>query len=291
MEEKLNKLRTSLDKTIYNNISFEEQMQDATIEKLKNTNSKNRRSYKPMFATLVAIAVAILLVYSFDFTTAHRNSANLGNEVESSDVIENQSINYLVVVTREDEPSILLININNETKEVKYVSVPHNLYVDDILFKNPTTAEVIEKALSIDITNVFIIDDNELGNFIELNKEIKVNNEFDFKHGDNMFKEGVITFNEGQKLIDFISMRKSDPRNYFGRNVRVVSILEELFKQETFYSDILKKEINKFDKILLSNRNIKLEDSVVFEEQYVEGVYSEKISRESLEVLKQSFGL
>lgn len=290
MEEKLIRLKTSLDKGIYKDISFNDEMQDVTIEKIRNIESENRRSYKPIFASIVAIAVAILLFYSFDFSTVHRNSANIGNEVESNNVLEDQSVNYLIVVSREDKPSILLVNIDNKTKEVKYISVPNKLYINNVFFDNPITEDAIEEAFSIEVTNTFVLDDNNLGDFIEKNKEIQVNNEFEFKYGESVFKEGIITLQKGQELVDFTSMRVLDPRGSRGRDARVISVLEELFKQKEFYSDILKKEITEFDKVLLSNRNIELEDNIVFEEQYVDGVYSEKINDENLEVLKQSFG-
>lgn len=290
MEEKLNKLKTSLDKGIYKNICFNDEMQDVTIAKLRNIKSKNKRRYKPIFASIVAIAVAILLFYSFDFSSLHRNSANIGNEVESKDTLEDQSVNYLIVFSREDKPSILLININNKIKEAKYISVPNKLYINNVLFDNPITEEAIEKAFSVKITNTFVLDDNSLGDFIEKNRGIQVNNDFDFEYGQSVFKEGIITFQKGQELVDFTSMRVLDPRGSRGRDARVVSVLEELFKQKEFYSDILKKEITEFDKVLLSNNNIKLEDNIVFEEQYIDGVYSEKINDENLEELKNSFG-
>ncbi|MFD2216606.1 LCP family protein [Metabacillus endolithicus] len=289
MEEKLNKLKTSLDKDRYKNISFNDEMQDVTIEKLRSIKSENKRSYKPMLASLVAITVALLLFFSFDFSSVHRNSANIGNEAEPKDY-EDQSVNYLVVLSREDKPSILLININKEEKEAKYISVPNKLYINNVLFDNPITEDAIEKAFSVKITNTFLLDDNILGDFIEKNKGIQVNNDFDFEYGQSVFKEGIITFQKGQELVDFTSMRVLDPRGDHGRDARVISVLEELFKQEEFYTDILKKKMTEFDKVLLSIKNIKFEDNVVFEEQNIDGVYSEKIDDKNLEKLKKSFG-
>lgn len=288
MEEKLNKLKTSLDKTLYKDINFEEQLQNNTITKLRNRKSEKRR-YKPLFALITVVAVAFILFFSFDISTLHRNSANLGDEVKSNEMIGNESINYLIVMTREAEPSTLLININYKTNGVKYIPIYHKLYVENTFFENLMTAQDIEKALSIEVEKEFVLHDHEIGNYIENQQDIQVENEFDFTHGDSQFNEGVVTLNTAEKFVDFTSMRVQDPRGHNGRNMRVATVLEELFKQEDFYSIILKKEIDKFDEVLLSGSNLKLDEQITIEDQYINGNYSEKINKENLVMLQKSF--
>lgn len=289
MEEKLKNLKTSLDKTVYKNISFGQSMQDKTIEKLNSRIQK--RNYTPIFASLVAITVAFMLFFSFDLSSINRNSASIGNEVETKDSIENQSENYLLVTKVEEEtPSILLLNINKNTKDLKYTTIPNNVFVENKNYKNLVSAKEFEAAFGIEITRVFELEPDIIGNFVENNNGIEVINPFEFKQGENLFNEGVIRINQEKELVDFISMRKNDPRGDYGRNDRIISVYEELFKNEKFLSNILDiKKITDFDKVLQSNSDFEMENKILMEPQLIDGVYSEKISEKNLEVFRQTF--
>lgn len=289
MEEKLKKLKTSLDKTVYKNISFEKCMQDRTIEKLNSRIKK--KNYTPIFASLITITIALILFFSFDFSSVVRNSASIGSETKTEGLVEKQSVNYLLVTNMEEEtPSIILINVNKNTNKVRYTSIPNNVYVENKRYKNPITTEEFEAAFGIKITRVFELEPDIIGEFVENNHAIEVINEFDFKQGENVFNEGEVRLDQGKELVDFISMRKSDPRGNDGRDDRIIAVYEKLFTNENFLSDILNIEkITAFDKVLQSSSDFEMENKTLMEPLYIDGIYSEKISEKNVEVFRQAF--
>lgn len=286
MEEKLKKLKTSLDKTVYKNIDFEQSMQDKTIEKLNSRIKK--KNYTPIFASLMMITVACILFLSFDLPFVDRNSASIGNE--TTDLVKKQSVNYLLVTKVDEGPSVMLFNINKNTNNVKYTAISNNIYIENKIYKNLITAEEFEAAYGIEITRIFELEPDAIGKFVENNNGIEVLNPFEFKHGESLFHEGVIRINQEKELVDFISMRKGDPRSDHGRNDRIISVYEELFKNEEFLFNILSiKKITAFDKVLQSASDFELENKIFMEPQYIDGVFISEISRENLELFRQTF--
>ncbi len=269
MEEKLTKLKDSLDKTIYKDIKFEQRMKERTIDKVYN--KMKRKNYTPLFASLLAVAVALILFFNVSESFDKRNLASVGIGEGTEEASEKQSVNYLFVTHIEESgPSVILMNLNKETGSAKYITIPKNLYANDKDYK-PVTKEAVEEAFRIKVSKVVNVDPNMLGSYIEKNNGVEVINEFDFKQGESEFKEGKMRLTEAEQLVDYMNMRKYDPMGGIGRNNRIASVMEELFRHDELLLDVLdQSKLSDYDKVLQSNQGFINVDEIEFEYQFIE---------------------
>lgn len=293
MEEKLTKLKDSLDKTIYKDIKFEQRMQERTIDKVYNKTK--RKNYTPLVASLLAVAVALILFINVSESFDKRNLASVGIGEGTEEASEKQSVNYLFVTHIEESgPSVILMNLNKETGSTKYITIPKNLYANDKDYK-PVTKEEVEEAFRIKILKVVNVDPNMLGSYIEKNNGIEIINEFDFKQGESEFKEGKIRLTEAEQLVDYMNMRKSDPLGGIGRNNRIASVMEELFRHDELLLDVLNQsKLSDFDKVLQSAQGFINVDEIEFEYQFIEQENDNFVrgilTDESQSVFRETFG-
>lgn len=269
MEEKLTKLKDSLDKTIYKDIKFEQRMKERTIDKVYN--KMKRKNYTPLFASLLAVAVALILFFNVSESFDKRNLASVGIGEGTEEASEKQSVNYLFVTHIEESgPSVILMNLNKETGSAKYITIPKNLYANDKDYK-PVTKEAVEEAFRIKVSKVVNVDPNMLGSYIEKNNGVEVINEFDFKQGESEYKEGKMRLTEAEQLVDYMNMRKYDPMGGIGRNNRIASVMEELFRHDELLLDVLdQSKLSDYDKVLQSNQGFINVDEIEFEYQFIE---------------------
>ncbi|PAD69764.1 hypothetical protein CHH83_06990 [Bacillus sp. 7586-K] len=294
MEEKLTKLKDSLDKTIYKDIKFEQRMQERTIDKVYN--KRKRKNYTPLVASLLAVAVALILFFNVSESFDKRNLASVGIGEETEEASEKQSVNYLFVTHIEESgPSIILMNLNKETGSAKYITIPKNLYINDKYYEQPMTKEAVEEAFAIKVSKVVDVDPNMLGSYIEKNNGIEIINEFDFKQSGSEFKEGKMRLTEAEQLVDYMNMRKSDPMGGIGRNNRIASVMEELFRHDELLLDVLNQsKLSDFDKVLQSAQGFINVDEIQFEYQFLEQENDNFVrgilTDESQSVFRETFG-
>ncbi|AST90935.1 MULTISPECIES: hypothetical protein [Sutcliffiella] len=289
MKEKLDKLKTALDETVYKDIQFNKIMQEKTIKKINN--KQHKKTILPYFALSVALAILFILSLGSNLLPNNKELLVLGDKSEKEVINASESLNYLFITEfEESDINLLLVNINKITNSVKYIFLPDSIYegskINDI-----TSEEVFEEVFGITIYKSFKLDPRTIGEFVENNNELEIINESDFIHSSDQFNKGVIKISSENELFDFISMIKKDPEGTEGRNKRIISVYKELFNNENFLLEVLQlKTLSEFDKVFLLGENFMPQNDIVFEPYYIEGMYTSKIGDYDLKIMRKVFG-
>ena len=147
--------------------------------------------------------------------------------------------------------TIIVLTVNPETNSTKMVSIPRDTYTEivgkDINDKiNHAFAfggiemalATVENFLDIPIDYVMQVNMESFKEIVDAVGGITVNNALDFKVGDYTFPKGTISMN-GDKALDFVRMRKEDPRGDFGRQDRQKQVLQGVLREGASVSSLL----------------------------------------------------
>ncbi|UOQ84927.1 LCP family glycopolymer transferase [Gracilibacillus salinarum] len=284
MEEKLKKLKTSLNNSIYKDKEFDQTMQDKTIHKMQSENNKSRKLI-PIFASTAAVILVFILFISLN---PFPLNDNMNNATDKTDISEIINANYLLVTNMEDMPSLLLLNVNNNEKQITYSFIPYSVNNKDQIY-HPVTSKKFSALFGIEITQTFELNMKSIGAFVENNNPLAIHNPFQFEYNGQMYNEGEIKLDNSEEVIDYMTMRYQDPEGDYGRDKRILSVYLALFQQEAFLKNVLKIN-NRTDvvKALVTGMNIK-EVNISFDPQPVDDVYGEKLSENGYEMLRENF--
>jgi len=147
--------------------------------------------------------------------------------------------------------TIIVLTVNPETNSTKMVSIPRDTYTKivgkDINDKiNHAFAfggiemslATVENFLDIPIDYVMQVNMDSFKDIVDAVGGITVNNALDFSAGGNSFPQGNISLN-GDKALDFVRMRKQDPRGDFGRQDRQKQVLQGVLREGASVSSLL----------------------------------------------------
>jgi len=159
---------------------------------------------------------------------ANLNILLLGIDSESS--VSGRSDAIIVMTLKPNEDKIQLVSIPRDTR----VSIAGREAEDKInhahAFGGPDMAiETVENFLDIEIDYFARVNMNGMAKLVDLVGPITVNNELNFSQGGDTFPVGDITLT-GDETMNFVRMRKEDPRGDFGRTERQRKVIEGIVK-------------------------------------------------------------
>ncbi|MBS4197514.1 LCP family glycopolymer transferase [Lederbergia citri] len=209
-----------------------------------------RKSKKTIKIILVTIFLLIAGVVTYGFSV-YKNLNNAANKVHSpidrSPEVERTSelslkkkdpFSVLILGIDADEgekgrsDSMILITVNPEKMSMDMLSIPRDTRVeivgkgiDDKINHAYAFGDVemsmntVEKFLDIPVDYYMKMDMTGFKDIVDAIGGVDVNNDYEFSVGKNHFPVGQISMN-GEEALDFVRMRKQDPRGDFGRQMR-----------------------------------------------------------------------
>lgn len=200
---------------------------------------------------LLAGGIYAYSVYS-NFTTTldtmHEPVEREQPSVERTEIVEFDqqdpfSVLLLGVDEREDDrgrsDTMVVMTVNPETQSTKMVSIPRDTYTE-IIGRGTTdkinhayafggiemSMNTTENLLDIPIDYVVQVNMEGFEDIVDAVDGVTVNNSLAF---DN-FPEGEIELN-GEQALNFVQMRKQDPRGDFGRQDRQKQVIQGIMKK------------------------------------------------------------
>ncbi|WP_208599431.1 LytR family transcriptional regulator [Planococcus plakortidis] len=207
-----------------------------------------------LIALLVALIAGGIYVYSVysNFTTTldtmHEPVEREQPSVERTEIVEFDqqdpfSVLLLGVDEREDDrgrsDTMVVMTVNPETQSTKMVSIPRDTYTE-IVGRGTTdkinhayafggiemSMNTTENLLDIPIDYVVQVNMEGFEDIVDAVDGVTVNNALAF---DN-FPEGEIELN-GEQALDYVQMRKQDPRGDFGRQDRQKQVIQGIMRK------------------------------------------------------------
>lgn len=207
-----------------------------------------------LIALLLALIAGGIYAYSVysNFTTTldtmHEPVEREQPSVERTEIVEFDqqdpfSVLLLGVDEREDDrgrsDTMVVMTVNPETQSTKMVSIPRDTYTE-IVGRGTTdkinhayafggiemSMNTTENLLDIPIDYVVQVNMEGFEDIVDAVDGVTVNNSLAF---DN-FPEGEIELN-GEQALDYVQMRKQDPRGDFGRQDRQKQVIQGIMKK------------------------------------------------------------
>lgn len=207
-----------------------------------------------LIALLLALIAGGIYAYSVysNFTTTldtmHEPVEREQPSVERTEIIEFDqqdpfSVLLLGVDEREDDrgrsDTMVVMTVNPETQSTKMVSIPRDTYTE-IVGRGTTdkinhayafggiemSMNTTENLLDIPIDYVVQVNMEGFEDIVDAVDGVTVNNSLAF---DN-FPEGEIQLN-GEQALDYVQMRKQDPRGDFGRQDRQKQVIQGIMRK------------------------------------------------------------
>lgn len=180
----------------------------------------------------------------------------------------NRSINALLLgIDQEDSDrgrsdTIILLSINPKTESMIMFSIPRDTYVEmpgrgmdkinhAYAFGGVDLAiETVENTFDIPIHTYGRVNMEGFKQGIDAIDGVTINNTMEFSQGGSDFPAGEIDLN-GEEALDFIRMRKEDPKGDLGRNERQREVITAAMDKAASFSNITK--VNEILNILDTN--------------------------------------
>ncbi|WP_404466683.1 LytR family transcriptional regulator [Planococcus rifietoensis] len=207
-----------------------------------------------LIALLLAVIAGGIYAYSVysNFTTTldtmHEPVEREQPSVERTEIVEFDqqdpfSVLLLGVDEREDDrgrsDTMVVMTVNPETQSTKMVSIPRDTYTE-IIGRGTTdkinhayafggiemSMNTTENLLDIPIDYVVQVNMEGFEDIVDAVDGVTVNNSLAF---DN-FPEGEIELN-GDQALDYVQMRKQDPRGDFGRQDRQKQVIQGIMRK------------------------------------------------------------
>ncbi|MFK8793977.1 LCP family glycopolymer transferase [Planococcus plakortidis] len=207
-----------------------------------------------LIALLVALIAGGIYAYSVysNFTTTldtmHEPVEREQPSVERTEIVEFDqqdpfSVLLLGVDEREDDrgrsDTMVVMTVNPEMQSTKMVSIPRDTYTE-IVGRGTTdkinhayafggiemSMNTTENLLDIPIDYVVQVNMEGFEDIVDAVDGVTVNNSLAF---DN-FPEGEIELN-GEQALDYVQMRKQDPRGDFGRQDRQKQVIQGIMRK------------------------------------------------------------
>jgi len=147
--------------------------------------------------------------------------------------------------------TIIVLTVNPDTNSTKMVSIPRDTYTE-IIGRDMNdkinhafafggiemSLATVENFLDIPIDYVMQVNMDSFKDIVDAVGGITVNNALDFKAGSYTFPKGNVSL-DGDKALDFVRMRKQDPRGDFGRQDRQKQVLQGVLREGASVNSLL----------------------------------------------------
>jgi len=144
--------------------------------------------------------------------------------------------------------TILLLTLNPAKETMKILSIPRDTYTEIVGFNFEdkinhsyafggieTTLLTVENLMNVPIDYVVSVNMEGFIELVDIIGGIEVENDMDFTQDSYHFSEGKITLS-GDAALNFVRMRKEDPRGDFGRQMRQREVLESIFNKAVSFN-------------------------------------------------------
>ena len=235
-------------------------------------NKRQARKKRKWVRWLAIIAIAILLIgggvflYVWDkvddtITAMHdplaRDSDPDRQKELASIFKDNKSVNILLLGVDERpgdkgrSDTIILLSINPNTDSMIMLSVPRDTYVnipgrgmDKInhayAFGDVDLAvQTFEEAFNLPVHYYVRVNMEGFKEGVDALGGVTIQNDQEFSQGGNQFSKGTIHLN-GTQALDYVRMRKNDPRGDLGRNDRQRKVITAAIDEFASFSSITK---------------------------------------------------
>ena len=235
-------------------------------------NERQARKKRKWVRWLAIIAIAILLIgggvflYVWDkvddtITAMHdplaRDSDPDRQKELASIFKDNKSVNILLLGVDERpgdkgrSDTIILLSINPNTDSMIMLSVPRDTYVnipgrgmDKInhayAFGDVDLAvQTFEEAFNLPVHYYVRVNMEGFKEGVDALGGVTIQNDQEFSQGGNQFSKGTIHLN-GTQALDYVRMRKNDPRGDLGRNDRQRKVITAAIDEFASFSSITK---------------------------------------------------
>ena len=214
-------------------------------------------------AVLLLAGIGYLLLIYMDFSKTvkgiHEPIDRVVSEKRDEPIAFHKEDPFSVLILGVDEraddagrsDTIIVLTVNPETNSTKMVSIPRDTYTEIIgrdfkdklnhayAFGGITMAmESVENLLDIPIDYVVQVNMESFKDIVDAVGGVTVNNALDFKQGGHTFNKGNIHLN-GEEALDFVRMRKEDPRGDFGRQDRQKEVIQAVIREGASLSSLL----------------------------------------------------
>lgn len=176
---------------------------------------------------------------------------------EIMEAFEGNAVNMLLLGIDAEEgdrgrtDTIILMSLNPKTNSMIMLSIPRDTYVnipgygmDKINHAHAfggveLAVQTVEEAFNIPIHAYSRINMEGFKQGIDAIGGVTVNNTQRFTQGGSTFEEGQIQLN-GEQALDYIRMRKQDPRGDLGRNERQRAVITAALHKGASFNNITK---------------------------------------------------
>lgn len=137
--------------------------------------------------------------------------------------------------------TMMVVSINPKTNTTKVVSLPRDTYVfdsnvQDFIKLNATyiyggpegSVRAVEELLHIPIDFYVTVNMTGLASLVDAIGGVEVTPPLTFRYHDTYFEEGVARHVSGVEAMNYVRMRKEDPRGDFGRQDRQQEVIQAI---------------------------------------------------------------
>lgn len=137
--------------------------------------------------------------------------------------------------------TMMVVSINPKTNTTKVVSLPRDTYVfdrniQDFVKLNATyiyggpegSVQAVEELLHIPIDFYVTVNMTGLASLVDAIGGVEVTPPLTFSYHDTYFEEGVARHVSGIEAMNYVRMRKEDPRGDFGRQDRQQEVIQAI---------------------------------------------------------------
>lgn len=240
-------------------------MQTRTEQRQGN---KNRRWLKWLFGVLIALlligGVFLYLMWGkiHDTISTMHNPLERDSDPERQSALKslfeaNESINVLLLGVDERKgdkgrsDTMILMSLNPKTNSTVMLSIPRDTYVsipghgmDKINHAYaygdvPLSLQTVENTFNLHVHFYIRVNMEGFKDGIDALGGITVNNKRAFSQGGRQFSKGKLHLN-GDEALEYIRMRKEDPRGDLGRNERQRDVIKAAMDEAASFSNITK---------------------------------------------------
>ncbi|KGP74556.1 LCP family protein [Pontibacillus yanchengensis] len=149
--------------------------------------------------------------------------------------------------------ALMLVTVNRKKDSMKMVSIPRDTRTEIVGDGRVTkinhsyayggmqmTVNTVEQFLDIPIDHYVRVNMEGFQDTIDLLDGVVVKNDFPFSYKGYLFKDGMITLQNGDEALAFTRMRKKDPDGDFGRQERQRRVITSMMDELASFTSITK---------------------------------------------------
>ncbi|WP_100333175.1 polyisoprenyl-teichoic acid--peptidoglycan teichoic acid transferase TagU [Bacillus alkalisoli] len=205
----------------------------------------------------IAVGIYAFTIYkSLEQTVANMHEP-LNRDVPQRVVFKNKEPLSFLVLGVDERPgdrgrsdTMIVLTVNPNKRSIQMVSIPRDTrteiigrgYLDKINHAYAfggveMSVDSVENFLNIPIDYYFKVNMDSFKDIVDVVGGITVNNPLEFTQGGQTFNKGSIEI-DGTGALNFVQMRKQDPRGDFGRQERQRLVLKGVIDQGASFSSI-----------------------------------------------------